>query len=106
MTDDIFNTLAAVMIMCGSHHHLVGHDMAYEAGFEKCSVINAAYEAEMHRRLAEERKEIARHDKDRIENVLNALEGKAFHPEPPPAPLFIQSGCMSAPLYATPLVNH
>lgn len=97
MNDSVFNTLAAVALMCSSHFHgLFSNEPTltggkYDAGFEQCATISRELETERARRANVAAAVKAEADKARLENALAAVQGKSFTPEERPLvllPLF------------------
>ena len=95
MTDDVFNTIAAVALMCGSHlvsggaldNNMIPLSANYQPGFESCTTIVAAYRSETKAREEKTAKEQEEREKARVLNALAALRGKKFRPEAaPPKP--------------------
>jgi hypothetical protein len=99
MTDAVFNTLAAVALMCSGHFHgsltmqMQPLEGKYEAGFERCVIVLAALDAEKVRRAEAQKVEENDHDKARLANGLAALQGKSFEPEAAPPPAKSPYGC-------------
>lgn len=92
MTDDVFNTIAAVALMCGSHivsggtldNNMVPLSARYQPGFEACTAVVAAYRYETEERKDKAAKEQEEREKARVLNALAALRGKKFTPEAAP----------------------
>lgn len=101
MNDSVFNTLAAVAMMCYGHFHgsfsndLVPLNGTYDAGFEQCAVISKELEAERARRAKAATAVKAEADKARVANAMAALLGRPFAPEPAPGPPQPGSLCQS-----------
>lgn len=115
MNEEVFNTLAAVALMCSVHFHSAftmsgpiqldqngrydsRSDGKYDPGFEQCSIVVKAHDAEVDRRakvVAE--KELAS-DKARVANAIAALHGKNFTPERAPVvPNLLQTNSCVVP---------
>jgi hypothetical protein len=92
MTDAVFNTLAAVALMCSGHFYgsltmqMQPLEGKYEAGFERCAVVLKDLDAEKARRAEAQKVEQNDHDKAQLANGLAALQGKSFAPEAAPVP--------------------
>jgi hypothetical protein len=104
MTDAIFNTLAAVAVMCSGHFQgVLGIDGlmpdpdrgTFAAGFEQCGTVIKELTAEKQRRAAEQADEKVSQDKARLANGLAALKGKSFAPEAAPIPPKSALNCYS-----------
>jgi hypothetical protein len=96
MNDAVFNTLAAVVLMCSNHFHGVLNppdrvSSGYDPGFEQCAVISKELEAERARRAKEHAEKLAEADKARVANAMAALHGKPFKEEAVP-PVLNSSG--------------
>ena len=89
MNDDVFNTVAAVALMCGSHlmsggtldNNFIPISGTYKPGFEKCAAIVAIYRAETQKREKQAAKQEEDREKARVANALAALHGEKFTPE-------------------------
>lgn len=87
MNDSVFNTLAAVALMCYGHFHgsfsseLMPLDGSYDSGFEQCAVIIKELEAERARRAKAAAAKQADADRARVANAVAALLGRPFKPE-------------------------
>lgn len=100
MSDEVFNTLLAVVLMCHSHYadkftgNMTAFQEKWETGFEQCATIQKEVDVENVRRdMLKEAKRIQQ-DKERLANALAALKGKKFTPEAAPPvqkPLFSNS---------------
>jgi hypothetical protein len=104
MNDAVFDTLAAVALMCSGHFHgsftggaynMVPAEGEWEAGFERCALVLKELDAEKARRAEAQKVEAADHDKARLANGLAAIQGKSFAPEPAPPPPKSQFGCIN-----------
>jgi hypothetical protein len=93
MNDALFDTLAAVAMMCSSYIHqsaivdnrgLPTPGTTFEKGFEDCPAIIKRYEEETERRAAEAAKAKVEADKLRLQNALVGSRGGHFEPEPAP----------------------
>lgn len=104
MNDEVFNTLAAVVLSVCAHHFSTPGvtyfgspppGAKYEAGFEQCTGIVAEWRAERGRRERDAVKKASDDEKARVTNALAALRGKPFKPEsaPVPQPQVSWSGC-------------
>jgi hypothetical protein len=103
MNDALFDTLAAVAMMCSSYIHqstvLDNHGLpipgtTFEKGFEDCPAVIKRYEDEIERRAADAAKAKVEADKQRLQNALVGSHGGHFEPEAaPPAPKIPFGGC-------------
>jgi hypothetical protein len=94
MNEAIFNTLAAVALMCGQHiqpgkgsmdlDFIPNPGSQYQAGFEDCRIIVARLRAETEKRVKEAQAKQLAEDAARVRNALAAVQGGPFKPEPAP----------------------
>jgi hypothetical protein len=94
MNDQVFNTLMSVALMCGQHlmgggsldNDMIPKSGLFEPGFEKCIDVVTNYRTEKARREKAAEAQQLQHDKDRVQNAMNAIKGKDFKPENAPPP--------------------
>jgi hypothetical protein len=93
MSDAIFHTLMAALVICVHHYSgplddgfLPTGAGQYEHGFAQCAVIAAAIRAETTRRADVAAEKQVADDKADIANALAALHGKPFKPQAPTLP--------------------
>ena len=111
MNDVLLNTLLATLVMCQQHFVAADGDMhvtRFQPGFEKCSKVQAAVEAEQQRRSAAEKQAKEAVDKALLANGLDALDGKKFEPKgaPKPQQSLWNSDCCSYSIPYTPTESH
>lgn len=83
MEEALFNTLAAVALMCSGHAQSL-NDTKWEAGFEQCAVVVKRLDEEKARRAVEKASLKTAQERERLANALKGLSGRQFTPEDAP----------------------